>query len=98
MDAHARDEDTCWYYEFLRELLRNGILTRYMSQLNREGVDNLIDVPALSDAWFAVDCGHDEGWRIITRQGKAIIMGEFAGSSCKPGVSLSDTTHSLVFV
>ena len=46
-DARARDNGTFWYYQFLAELLKNGVLVRHVSQLNRDVVDNMFDVPAL---------------------------------------------------
>ena len=45
--APARSDGTWWYYQFLAELFRSGVLVRHVSQLNRDGVDNLLDVPAL---------------------------------------------------
>ena len=53
---------------------------RHVSQLNRDGVHNLLDEPALDNVGFAVDYGPDKAWRVITSQGKAFVMGEFAGS------------------
>ena len=70
---------------------------RHLSQLNRDGNDNLLDVPALSDSGFEVDCGQDMmSWRINTPQGRVIVMGEFAGSWYEPEVSVSQTAHSCV--
>ena len=69
---------------------------RHVSQLNRDGVDNLLDVPALDSVGFAVDCGRDKAWRVITPQGKALVIGEFTGSWFEPEVSVNDTAHSLV--
>ena len=69
---------------------------RYVSWLNSDGNDNLLDVPALSDSGFELNYGHDKTWRVITPQGKAIFMGEFAGSWHEPEVSVRKTAHSFV--
>ena len=53
---------------------------RHIFQLNRDGVDNLLDKPALDSVGFTVDYGPDKAWRVITPQGKAFVMGEFEGS------------------
>ena len=83
-DARARNNGTFWYYQFLAELLKNGVLVRHMPQLNRDVVDNMLDVPTLDCAGFVVDYNKDATWRVITPQGKAIVMGEFAGSWSEP--------------
>ena len=49
--ARARSDGTWWYYQFLAELFRSGVLVRHVSQLNRDGVDNLLDVPAHLKRW-----------------------------------------------
>ena len=77
--ARARDDGTWWHYQFLEELLRNIALVRHVSQLYRDGVENLFDVSALDSAGFAVNYGRDKAWRVIIPHGKAIVMGEFAG-------------------
>ena len=64
--------------------------------LNRDGHDNLLDVPALNSQGFMVSHGHDKSWRVITPQGKVIEMGEFSGSWFEPEVSVSDTAHSCI--
>ena len=94
MDARARKMGTHWYYEFLTELLRNGILVRHVSQLNKDCIDNLLDVPALSDSGVAVNCDQDKTWRVVSPQGKVIVMEEFAGSWSELEVSTDDIAHS----
>ena len=57
---------------------------RHVSQLNRDGVDNLLDVPALGSIGFAVDYVQDKAWRVTIPQGKAIVMGEYChGRVCR---------------
>jgi hypothetical protein len=80
------------------ELVRNRVLMRHVSELNREGNDNLLDVPALDSLGFTItyDYDHVNDWRVITPQGKVIEMSEFSGSWFEPEVSVSDTAHSCV--
>ena len=77
-------------------MIRNRILVSDVSLLNKADIDNLLDIPAISDSGFAVNYNQNKIWRVITLQEKIIVVKEFAGSWIEPDVSVSDTAHFYV--
>ena len=88
--------DGSWYYEYLGELHRSGVLQDISSSLNREKIKNFLHAPTMEKFGFLLSCDKDKKWTVITPQEEKIIMGDVPGPWNKPFINIADTAESIV--